>query len=310
MTGRYTSSPETQIQQDLDRLDGAKSAEDFVRIFETVISTVLTPDFWSIRLPEEFISSSTSASPAYQAYLASLNILGADLFALSEKVRDWTDPSNTTLKNVEGHHLFPRAYLRDVLRYTDMKKINQVGNFAPTDWNTNGIIDDRPPKEYWPELTAARNLVGVTLAKQMQWHALPENWTELSYEDFLQDRRKLMAQVVKDGYSRLLDPAYQPELNISIPLEEESASVSLLDLMSEGLISAGESISSIDTEYPVVAEITEDGEILLNEKVYENPEQATRSLGDEVTSGWDFWEVARDEGPIRLRELVERFTAA
>lgn len=69
-------------------------------------------DYWTIRLPEDFVTSSTSASPAYQAYLAALNILDADLFALTEKVRDWMDPSANTVKGVQGHHLFPRAYLR------------------------------------------------------------------------------------------------------------------------------------------------------------------------------------------------------
>ncbi len=306
MTGRYTSSPETQIQQDLDRLDGATSADDFVRIFEGVISTVLTPDFWNIRLPEEFISSSTSASPAYQAYLASLNILEADLFALSEKVRDWTDPANTTLRNVEGHHLFPRAYLRDVLGYTDLKKINQVANFAPTDWNTNSIIDDRPPKEYWPELVSGRNLAGITLARQTQWHALPENWTELTYEDFLVQRRKLMAQVVRDGYQRLLDPAYQPEFTISSPIEEEVPRVTLINLLSEGLIAERDLIFSLDIDNPAVGEITSDGEILLNEKFFENPDQATLSLGNETASGWDYWAVQREAGLVSLRELASK----
>ena len=147
MTGRYTSSPETRIQQDLDRLDNVVTADEFVKTLEDVIATILTPDFWAIRLPESFVSSSTSASPAYQAYVASLNILEADLFALDEKVSHWTDPSVTTLKDVEGHHLFPRAYLRDVLGYTDLKKINQVANFAPTDWNTNNLNGVRPPKD-------------------------------------------------------------------------------------------------------------------------------------------------------------------
>ena len=170
-TGRYTGSPETRIQQDLDRLDGVENADGFVRVLDNVISTVLTQDFWSIRLPEDFISSSTS--PAYQAYLAALNILDADLFMLNGKVRDWTDPSDTSIKNVEGHHLFARAYLRDVLGYTDIKKINQVANFAPTDWATNILISDDPPAAYWPRLVADRNLTGDVLARQQMFHHCP-----------------------------------------------------------------------------------------------------------------------------------------
>ena len=86
-TGRYTSSPETIIQRDLDRFTEVTDAEAFRKVIEGVIATILTNDFWSIRLPDDFNSSSTSASPAYQAYLAALNILGADLFMLHGKVR-------------------------------------------------------------------------------------------------------------------------------------------------------------------------------------------------------------------------------
>ena len=127
-------------------------------------------------------------------------------------VRDWTDPTATNVKNVEAHHAFPRAYLRDVPRYTDMKRINQVANFVPTDWATNNLISDRPPHEYWPDLLAARDFVGESLQRQMRWHGLPENWTTLPYEEYLDQRRRLIAAVVRDGYMRLGDPNYQPPL--------------------------------------------------------------------------------------------------
>ena len=117
-TGRYTNSPGTIIEEDLARFNEVKSGDSvgFADVLNHVLGTVLTPDFWTIRLPDDFITSSTSASPAYQGYLATLNILDADLFALNGKVRDWMDPSAATIKDVEGHHLFPKAYLRDELR--------------------------------------------------------------------------------------------------------------------------------------------------------------------------------------------------
>lgn len=306
-TGRYTSSPETRIQQDLDRLDETKTAEDFIKVLEDVISTVLTADFWSIRLPDDFVSSSTSASPAYQAYLAALNILDADLFMLHGQVRVWTDPSDTSVKNVEGHHLFPRAYLRDVLGYKDIKKINQVANFAPTDWNTNNIISARPPKEYWPDLIRDRNMIGAALAKQQQWHALPDNWTTLGYEDFLVVRRKLMSQVVRDGYLRLTDPTYQPEIVIPAPAaDDEATTITILDLISAGLLKPEDLIIPVESDGTIIAEITEDGEILLDDKTYDNPDRAARAVGDGTISGWDYWAVGTDDGPVTLRDLSHK----
>jgi len=310
-TGRYTSSPETMIQRDLDRFDGVTDAEGFQKVIESVISTVLTNDFWTIRLADDFNSSSTSASPAYQAYLASLNILDADLFMLHGKVRDWTDPTATAVRDVEGHHLFPKAYLRDVLGYTDMKKINQVANFAPTDWATNNDISDRPPMEYWPDLVAARSMSGDALAKQQKWHALPQDWSTMGYEDFLVARRRLMAAVVRDGYLRLEDPSYQPSLpsptgdgadTVSIP-------VTLLDLINGGVLNANDLIESTDAERPVIGEITEDGEIIIDDKTYDTPARAAAAMGNEAVDPWDFWALATDNGSITLSDLKRQLTA-
>jgi hypothetical protein len=307
-TGRYTGSPETRIQQDLDRLDETKSADDFIKVLSGVIDTVLTPDFWTIRIPDDFVSSSTSASPAYQAYLAALNILDADLFMLHGKVRDWTDPADTSVKNVEGHHLFPRAYLRDVLGYKDIKKINQVANFAPTDWDTNILISDRPPKAYWPELIGTRRMDQTVLAKQERWHALPDDWTVLKYEDFLIARRKLMATVVRDGYLRLADPSYQPDIVLAKPSEDDDdLRVTLLDLLGAGLVKPDDLITPVESDGRIIGVITEDGEILLNDETYDSPDHAAKAAGEEIAQGLDYWEVITDEGSASLRELAMQF---
>lgn len=227
-----------------------------------MIGTVFSPDFWTIRLPEDFVTSSTSASPAYQAYLAALNILDADLFALTEKVGDWMDPSANTVKGVEGNHLFPRAHLRD-LDITNTKLVNQVANFAPTDWATNNLISDRAPSDYWPELAAARSLTGSTLANQQFWHALPEGWEALSYEEFLVARRQLMAQVVKAGFGRLEDPNYQPEVpgtEPEAPDEPVITDLTTIELFAAGLLKAGDLPTTADPEDDTIAEMLPPGE--------------------------------------------------
>ncbi len=304
-TGRYTSSPETRIQQDLDRVLHVSNANEFVRILEEVIATGLPNDYWTITLPDEFVSSSASASPAYQAYLASLNILDAQLFMLADTVRNWTDPSVTSVKKVEGHHLFPKAYLKGALGYSDMKRINQIANFAPTDWATNNLIDDRPPSEYWPKLLAARNFKGDSLAMQMKWHALPVSWHEMNYEEFLSARRKLLATVVRDGFFRLSDPNYQPVMP-DRPVSDQSdatESVRILDLLGAGLLQVGEIIETADTEDEIFAEITEDGEILLNDRTYDTPTHAAQAVSKDVDDGWEFWTRTTAEGPVSLGAL-------
>lgn len=310
-TGRYTNSPETRIEEDLARFTDASISDSaaFVGILNQVIDTVFTSDFWSIRLPDDFITSSTSASPAYQGYLAALNILDANLFAMHGKVREWMDPSAGTMKDVEGHHLFPRAYL-DRLGIKGIKKINQVANFAPTDWPTNLLISDRPPNEYWPELVSTRSLKGDTLKNQMFWHALPENWETLEYEDFLNKRRFLMAKVVRDGYMRLCDPEYQPNVDEgkSISDEGNSINVTLTELVISGLVKVGDLLSPVNPERDSVAEVIEGGLLHLGEHSFDSLRRAARADGDEHSEGWDYW-ILNGESPKSMREIAEVYLA-
>lgn len=306
ITRRYSGSYESRIQQDLDRLDDAATADDFVNVLDTAIRTVLTPDFWSIRLPDDLVSSSTSASPAYQGYLAALNILDANLFMLHGKIRDWTDPTATTIKNVEGHHLFPKAYLRDKLGYTDLKRINQIANFAPTDWATNNLISHRAPHDYWPSLVTDRNFTGDVLAQQLYWHAIPDDWTDLTYEDFLARRRILIAEVVRDGYQRLTDPTYKPDVHVAVTTADDNIpSQSLLDLINANRLHPGDLIAPADPDSDVLAEVTEDGEIQLNDKTYATPSRAARAAGDDNLDGWDYWAIPTDDGYLTLRQLAD-----
>ena len=120
------------------------------------------------------------------------------------------DPSAGTATGVEAHHLFPRAHLKSQ-GITTTKRINQVANFAPTDSATNKVISDRPPKEYWPALAVERNITGEVLENQRFWHALPDGWESMEYDEFLDKRRRAMARVTEAGFRRLSDPHLQAE---------------------------------------------------------------------------------------------------
>jgi hypothetical protein len=39
----------------------------------------------------------------------------------------------------------------------------------------------------------------------MYWHALPREWQHMNYQEFLVERRKLMAEVTRDAYAKLTD---------------------------------------------------------------------------------------------------------
>ncbi|MFD1424933.1 DUF262 domain-containing protein [Laceyella tengchongensis] len=200
LTGRYTSSPETVMEADLARLRGVRNQDEFVGTLEKIINDSLTNDFWAITLVNK-LESSTSRNPALHAYYAALNILGANVLFSSMKVSELLDPMLHANRNaIEIHHLFPKKYLKSI-GINESKLINQVANFALVEWGDNVRISDESPEEYFPKY--ASRFPSAELAEMMEMHALPDNWTSLEYSRFLEERRKKMAHVIKQGFLRL-----------------------------------------------------------------------------------------------------------
>jgi hypothetical protein len=200
LTGRYTGSPETILEADLRRFAEAKSADDFVGIIDHVIDTQLTPDFWSVTLPE-YLESSAAWSPYLFGYYASLNLLDAKALFSNMKINDLFDPGTKQKKSpVERHHLFPKAFL-STIGITGTTRTNQIANFAFAEWSDNITISDTRPVEYFPKFID--RLPADERAQASYWHALPNDWVNMDYFDFLRERRRLMASLVHDGFERL-----------------------------------------------------------------------------------------------------------
>ena len=188
--------------------------------------------------------------------------------------------------------------------------MNQVANFAPTDSATNKIVSDRRPSKYWPELVADRNITGEVLEHQQFWHALPDGWESMDYDEFLGKRRKAMAQVTQEAFRRLSDPHYKPMSRPAVPVapgQDSIKTASLSDLVAAGVLKPGDMLIPADLERTnTIAEITDDALIALDEHVYDSPRRAARADGDERSDGWDYWVLWDDSDPLRtLRELAD-----
>lgn len=305
ITGRYTSSPETRAQEDLNRLDGAPiSAADFIEILSAQIDAALPEDWWTVTLPDNLDTSSTGA-PAYVAYIAALTILDADVLLATSKVKDWFSANRRIVKGVETHHLFPRDYLRSVLSIKTTKKINQVANFALVEWSDNITISNKAPQVYWPQEVADKNIDEARRLAQEEWHALPPGWTSMGYDDFLTQRRMLMAHVTHQGYKRLTDPNYVPDLTRPElePTVLDVALPTLESLIRSGALPPGTLLSPVNEERDTVAESTEDGYIKVGDHLCQTPDHAAREDNADIDSGWDYWLAHIDEEPILLADL-------
>lgn len=312
ITRRYTSGPEGVIERDLNLLStiGDDDAEEFISTINRVIDTQLPGDFWKIQLPtDHLVTSSPRRSPFYQAYLAALNILGANLFLLKEKLSEWMDPSLGSVANIQYHHLFPQAYL-ERQGFTDGKVINQVANFALTDFATNNEIGGRAPFEYWPEFIRKRSIEEEELKNQRRWHALPDNWKDMGYDEFLQNRRLLIADVIREAFTKLGEPSYHPLVSvgeIASSSKDPCDDLQLMDLLNAGILNAGDLLKPLDSEETTDVEITEDGLISIAGETYDTPDRAARADGDESSDGWEYWMLADGDPPRTLRDLAVEY---
>jgi hypothetical protein len=116
-------------------------------------------------------------------------------------VADLLNPAIKAKKSaIERHHLFPKGYLQQ-LGITDIRDVNQIANYALVEWADNLDISDKAPSDYFP--TFYDRYSDADWRKLRFQHGLPKGWEKMTYSDFLNKRRKLMADVVRAGYDKL-----------------------------------------------------------------------------------------------------------
>lgn len=305
-TGRYTGSFESQFEQDVAKLTEATAgdADGFCRALDRIVTDTLGNDYWTTTLPNS-LATSAAKSPALMAYFAALNIHDADALLSTTKVRTRLDPAVTTVKGIERHHLFPRAYLKKQ-GITESKRINQIANMALVDWNDNIDISDKPPREYWPEQIEKKRVSDQQLADQTYCHALPPDWENLSYDEFLDARRRLMGSVVRDAFAKLTDSAYAPTYPppSAEPQLAESATreVALADLIDADLLPAGTTLlGGGDAE--VSAQVLADGRIAYGDNTYDSPSGAALNASGGDRNGWTYWIADLADGKVSLSSM-------
>lgn len=306
-TGRYSGSFETRFEADVARLAGVKAgdADGFVGVLDQVVNDTLTADYWSITLPNE-LATSAAKSPALLAYIAALNIHDADVLLSSSKVRSRLDPAITLKKGIERHHLFPKGYLKTALDIRDTKRVNQIANFALVDWSDNIAISDLAPSEYWPQQLGAKNLSGDKLKQAQYWHALPDGWQTMTFDDFLAERRKRLALVVRDAMARLADPSYEPRYGELVPESDvvPPGGAELRDLVDADVLPSGSTIVVGDGADQAIAQVLSDGRLYSDGETYDGLLELSEVLGLDGNP-WSLWSADLEDGRVLLGVLRE-----
>lgn len=203
LTGRYSSSPESGFDYDIKQIDEL----GFEKYLEAVEVAELSEAFWDAGLPQQ-MNTSVASSPYFNVFLAA-QVHANDKGFLS---RDITVRDLLTHRG-DIHHLFPRNYLK---KYGLKRgRYNQLANYVMMQSEINISIGDKAPSDYFSELLEKCNngsaaYGAITNPYQIQenfvMHSIPEGMEDKNidhYDEFLQERRKLMATKIKNYYSRL-----------------------------------------------------------------------------------------------------------
>lgn len=204
LTSRYITSPESAMDKDIRTI----SSKGFIQFFRETEEAVLSDAFWDIGLVQNLETSAIN-SPYFNIFLASqVHSSDRSLFSSTIKVLDLI----STMGDV--HHIFPREYLKRN-KITDKTKYNQVANYVYLDTQINISIGEKAPAEYFAlanKQCDSKSLEVGTIAditdlkENLAINCIPENIFSMShvdYENFLLQRRKLMAKKIKNYYYKI-----------------------------------------------------------------------------------------------------------
>ncbi|MDX2032045.1 MAG: DUF262 domain-containing protein [Blastocatellia bacterium] len=203
LRGRYTGSPETAFDLDIRQIESRGLAE----YVDAVLDAEMPESFWTGMLPQ-LMETSASTSPYFLAYQAAQVKLGDKGFLSRDiSIRD------LLLNRSDTHHIYPKKYLQN--QGLARGRFNQIANFALAQSEINIAIGDKAPDVYFRELAeqcagGTKKYGGITdpedLRANLRMSCIPESilaGTAPEYDDFLDQRRKLMAQKIKVWFESL-----------------------------------------------------------------------------------------------------------
>ena len=200
ITSFYSSSPETTVERQMADLRNIHNGEEFVRYLDDMVKLRMNETYFSVELVKDLVSSSAS-SPLWFGYIASINVLGTPmLFSNTPQSKYWLIGTDGEKKSIDKHHIFPKHYLETIGIASDRDR-NQLANFTYLDYNTNIDISDDEPALYVERYKS--KLGEDNYAKHLADNAIPLGFEHLDYFEFLDERRKLMAGIIKKAYMKL-----------------------------------------------------------------------------------------------------------
>lgn len=203
LTGRYSGSAESTFDFDIKQI----SQKPFDEYLKEKEEGELSDAFWNASLPQS-LDTSVASSPYFHVFLAA-QVKSNDRGFLSK------DVMVSDLISIRGdiHHLFPKDYLKK--NGLSKGSYNQIANYVYMQSEINIKIGNKPPKEYFQVIIKQmqennKQVSGLSthqeLLNNLKMNAVPADIIQMTvedYNDFLIERRKLMAKKIKEYYYSL-----------------------------------------------------------------------------------------------------------
>ena len=206
LRGRYSSSPESSFDYDVKQIENRADFGDYLSEIE---AADLSDAFWDFGLVQS-LNTSVASSPVFNVFLASqckqnrLGFLSTDI-----TVKDMIDIKG------DVHHIFPREYLKG--HGMQRGEYNQVANYVYTQTEINIAIGKKAPNEYLgyvyehqcngveAKYGGIRDLAKFK-SNLLDDCCIPLETKDMDYsnfQEFLEMRRKLIAERLKEYYFSL-----------------------------------------------------------------------------------------------------------
>ncbi|HPD74056.1 MAG TPA: DUF262 domain-containing protein [bacterium] len=203
LTGRYSGSPESKFDFDIKNIVENKFGDYLTDIENADLSEA----FWDAALVQN-LNTPVSSSPYFNVFLAA-QVKNNDRGFLSKDIKI----NDLITHRGDIHHLFPREYLKS--KGLGKSKYNQIANYVYMQTETNIKVGKKSPNVYFKEIKeqveSGKSKYGGIKDIQDLRHNLRANCIPLkifemdvdSYEEFLELRRKSMAEKIHKYYLSL-----------------------------------------------------------------------------------------------------------
>lgn len=204
LTGRYSASPESSFDYDIKRFFAYDDPMEYLKLTE---AGELSDAFWDVNLVQR-LNTSVASSPYFNMYLVA-QVKAHDRGFLSAQV----DVESMLENRGDIHHLFPKNYLTK--HSIPQAQYNQIANYVFLQQEINIKIGDKAPDAYmkgvYEQCCTKQPVYGCItdedeLRRNLTQNCIPDGFESMSigdYDRFLEERRKLMAQKIRNYYFSL-----------------------------------------------------------------------------------------------------------